>query len=280
MNIFKCILPLILLILIVPKGTSQTKIMSYNIRYDTPNDGENWWDLRKDDVVELLKYYRADFVGIQEAMPNQFMYIADKIDDYKHIGFGRDGEGTNSEAIPIFYNSDYYVLLRSNTFWLSETPEKISKGWDAALNRIVLHGVFKNKKSNQIIHIINTHFDHKGKVARHKSAELLVEYIRNNHLANDNIVLMGDLNSLPTESPITLLEKELTNSYKTKESIAYGPIGTFNGFDILNPASRQIDYIFTKNIEINNYRCVDDRRHNNLFPSDHFPVLVDISINN
>ncbi|MFT6018396.1 MAG: endonuclease/exonuclease/phosphatase family metal-dependent hydrolase [Saprospiraceae bacterium] len=276
MKSFKLILILTCISLVVSKSFAQTKIMSFNIRYDTPNDNENWWELRKDEVVEMLKYYSPDFIGVQEAMPKQLNFISNNLDIYDYIGHGRDGLVTDSEGIPIFYNSAKYELLEKKIFWLSETPEKVSRGWDAALNRIVVHGVFKSKITNQIVNIINTHFDHMGENARLKSAELLIDYIRKNHLTDKKIVLMGDLNCLPTESPIKLLEQEFKNSYKIKDSSVYGPVGTFNGFDTIRSVTKQIDYIFTKNVGIKNYRCIDDRRKNNLYLSDHFPILIEI----
>ena len=276
MKYFKLILILVGTFLVVSSSYAQTKIMTFNIRYNTPNDGENWWELRKDEVVESLKYYQPDFIGIQEAMPDPLKFIANSLDDYDYIGHGRDGIDTDSEGIPIFYNSTKYELLEKKVFWLSETPEKVSRGWDAALNRIVVHGVFKSKTTDQIVDIINTHFDHKGENARLKSAELLIDYLRKNQLLNKKIVLMGDLNCLPTESPIKLLESELKSSYGIKGFPVYGPVGTFNGFDTIGIVTKKIDYIFTKNIIIKNYRCIDDRRKNNLYLSDHFPIMIEI----
>jgi endonuclease/exonuclease/phosphatase family metal-dependent hydrolase len=250
--------------------------MSYNIRYDTPNDGENWWELRKDEVVNLLKYYSPDFIGIQEAMPNQLKFVAHHLDNYNYIGHGRDGYGTDSEGVPIFYNKAKYELLNTEIFWLSTTPGKASRGWDADLNRIVVYGKFKSRTADQIVHIFNTHFDHKGENSRQKSAQLIIDYIRNNQLTDRKIVLMGDLNCLPSDSPITVLEKEFRSSYKINESSAYGCIGTFNGFNTEKAVTKKIDYIFTKNIDVKRYRCIDDRRTNNLHISDHFPIIVEI----
>lgn len=272
----KLLLVFISLFIVFSSSFAQTKIMSYNIRYDNPNDGENWWELRKDEVIDLLKYYSPDFIGFQEAMPNQLEFIASNLEEYNYIGHGRDGLGTNSEATPIYYNSSKYELLEKEIFWLSETPEKISRGWDAALKRIVVYGKFKTKTTNQILHIFNTHFDHRGENARHKSAELLVDYVRKNQLADQKIVLMGDFNALPSESPILLLEQEFMIGYKTKGQTGYGPVGTYNGFDTIKAVTKKIDYIFTRNIDIKSYRCIDDRRKNNLHVSDHFPVIIEI----
>ncbi len=275
MKYFKLILILTCAFLVAPDSYAQTKTMTFNIRYNTPNDGENWWELRKDEVVESLKYYHPDFIGIQEATLNQLKFIANELDDYDHIGHGRDGAGTESEGVPIFYNNKKYELLEAKVFWLSETPEKVSKGWDAAFNRIAVHGVFKNKTTNQIIDIINTHFDHEGEIARQKSAELLIDYVKKNNLTNKKTVLMGDFNCIPSESPIVLLESEFKSSYTIKDLPVYGPVGTFNGFDTIGTVTKKIDYIFTKNIAVKNYRCIDDRRKNNLYLSDHFPIIIE-----
>ena len=275
MKNFKLIFILMGTFLFVTSSYAQTKIMTFNIRYNTPNDGENWWELRKNEVVESLKYYHPDFIGLQEAMPDQLKFIAANLDTYNYIGYGRDGKGIDSEEIPIFYNSTKYKLIEKKMFWLSETPEKVSRGWDAALNRIVVHGVFKCKTTNQIVDIINTHFDHKGENARLRSAELLINYVKENHLTHKEFVLMGDLNCLPTEPPIKLLESELNSSYGVKDVPIYGPVGTFNGFDTIRNVTEKIDYIFTKNITVKNYRCIDDRRKNNLYLSDHFPIMIE-----
>ena len=252
----------------------QTNIMSFNIRYDTPRDKENWWEFRKEEVVGLLNYYQPDFIGIQEAMPNQSKFIAKNLASYKYIGHGRDGLNTYSEGIPLFYKEEKFRLLENELFWLSDTPKKASKGWDAALNRIVVYGVFKNKANGDTLHIFNCHFDHQGNIARKKSAELLVAFITEKGIADEKIILMGDLNCLPTEEPIRIIKQQMTDSFNYKT--AYGPLGTFNEFDTEKVLTKRIDYIFTKNIEVKSYRTIDDRRKNNLYPSDHLPILIKI----
>lgn len=263
-------------ILIVTSTYAQTKVMSYNIRYDNKNDGDNWWGHRKGEVVDMLQYYHPEIFGLQEVLPAQLAFIADHMDDYSYIGHGRDGVGTNSESTPIFYNKDKYELLHQETFWLSDTPQEISRGWDAALPRIALYGRFKNKSTGQTIHVINTHFDHRGELARHNSAQLLVDYIREESLSDESLIVMGDLNCLPSESPIGVLKEEVDDAHDLKDKPVYGPTGTFNGFDISMIADRRIDYMFTKNVVVESYRCIDDRRSNNLHVSDHFAVMIKI----
>jgi len=254
----------------------QTAVMSFNIRYDSANDEENSWEFRKKEVVDLIKYYQPDFLGVQEAMPNQSEFLAENLGSYHFIGHGRDGKNTKSEGIPLFYNISKFELLSKEVFWLSETPKKVSKGWDAAYKRIVVYGVFRNKTTNDTVHIFNCHFDHRGKVARVQSAKLLLETINKKQLTAHNVIIMGDFNSLPTEAPIEILKQQFEDSYNALNYLVYGPIGTYNGFDVKSMLAKRIDYIFTKNLEVISYRNIDDKRKNNLWFSDHLPILIEI----
>lgn len=257
----------------------QTSVMSFNIRYDSSHDEENGWGYRKKEVVDLIKYYQPDFLGVQEAMPNQSKFLNEKLDLYKFIGHGRDGKNSVSEGIPLFYNITKFELLSKEIFWLSETPEKVSKGWDADYKRIVVYGVFRNITTKDTVHIFNCHFDHKGKVARVQSAKLMLETISRKQLTDKNVIIFGDLNSLPAEAPIEILKQQFEDSYDSSNYPVYGPVGTYNGFDTKSILSKRIDYIFTKNVEVESYRNIDDRRKNNLWFSDHLPVLIKLKIN-
>lgn len=254
----------------------QTSIMTFNIRYDSSHDEENQWGLRKKEVVDLIKHYQPDFLGIQEAMPNQSKFLEENLNFYNYIGHGRDGKNTESEGIPLFYNISKFELLSKEIFWLSETPEKVSKGWDADFYRIVVYGVFRNKITKETVHILNCHFDHRGKVARVQSAKLLLETIRKKQLTDKSVIILGDFNSSPSDAPIEILKEEFEDSYDSLNYPVYGPVGTFNGFDTKSTLEQRIDYIFTKNFEVKSYRNIDDRRKNNLWFSDHLPVLIKI----
>ena len=273
MNTHKLILLLSALFLFVQCSHAQMKFMSYNIRYDNKDDGDNWWELRKDEVVHLLQYYSPEFIGLQEAMPNQLTFIADHLDNYNFIGHGRDGSGTDSEATPIFYNKYEFNLIKSDIFWLSETPKKPSKGWDASLNRIVVYGSFENQGTGDTLHVFNCHFDHLGAQARENSSKQLIDYIKDKNLSHKKIILMGDLNSLPSATPIKILGQFLKDSYQNHHRV-YGPVGTFNQFDTKRVLTQRIDYIFVRNVEVKSYRAIDDKRKNNLYPSDHLPIII------
>ncbi len=249
--------------------------MSFNIRYDSPTDNENSWEYRKTAIVELLKDYESDFVGIQEATPNQLLYLEKELDSYDYIGFGREGINSKSEGVPLFYLKNKYTPVKSEVFWLSSTPKTISLGWDASYKRIVVYGAFKNKETGEVWHILNCHFDHRGELAREKSAELLLSFIEDQNIASEKVLLIGDLNCLPAEKPIQILKQKFKDA-ATCETV-FGPRATFNAFDLEKVPTKRIDYIFTRNLKINSFSTLDIRRENNRYISDHFPVLIQVS---
>ena len=246
-------------------------IMTYNIRLDTEADGINMWDNRKEGVLSLIKEESVDILGIQEGLPSQIEYLSKELDGYSMIGEGRDG-GNNGEYSAIYYRNKKMSLIQTETFWLSETPEMPSIGWDAAINRIVTLGIFKIKKSKKELIVYNTHFDHIGKIAREKSVGVILNHIKENDFQNRPLIVMGDFNLSPEDLPIELLSKELNDSFKLFP--VKNPVGTFNGFDLDNKLLDRIDYIFTKNIKITNYKHLNKKLSSGLWPSDHLPILI------
>jgi endonuclease/exonuclease/phosphatase family metal-dependent hydrolase len=250
------------------------KVMTYNIRLDVASDGENTWNLRKDHVAGLLQFYQPDILGIQEGLPHQVHYLDSLLIGYQVIGQGRDG-GKKGEQSAIFYNHQTFDVLESDTFWLSETPEKVSKGWDAQLNRICTYGLFKNKITKEVFWVFNTHLDHVGAVAREKSAQLIHQMIESKNSKKYPVVVMGDLNSEPITNQVMFLSEKYLNA-KKEAALVYNATGTFNGFDFFKPVTTEIDYIFLskEKITIQKYAVLTDS-YNCKYPSDHFPVLVE-----
>ena len=249
------------------------RIMSYNIRLDVPSDGINQWNYRREGLVSLVQEEKPDVFGIQEGLPHQVSFLSQQLEGYSMIGKGRDG-GNNGEYSAIYYKKNKLKLLKSETFWLSETPKKPSVGWDAALNRIVTYGVFSTVNSNKKIVVYNTHFDHIGKQARENSAKLIVHHIKANNFTKEQLVVMGDLNAVPKEAPIKLLSNHLEDAFTSTP--VKNPIGTFNAFNIQSKLVRRIDYVFTKNLEVIEYRHIQKKLPNGLWPSDHLPVIISI----
>lgn len=268
----------IVFIMLFAWGFSQNlKVMSFNIRLQVESDKENAWTERKQDAVDLLKYYHPDYFGVQEALPEQMKDIKSGLKNYDYVGVGRDDGKEDGEFSAIFYDRDRLRVIHSGTFWLSETPEAPSRGWDAACNRVCTYAVFKDKKSNKEFLAMNLHFDHVGNVARMKSADLIVKKIKEINPKNLPVILSGDFNLTEDAEPIKIISKNLEDSFYHSETKHYGPVGTFTGFNVNEIPKERIDYIFVKGLKIKSHRHINDRRENLLYPSDHFPVLVDLS---
>lgn len=253
------------------------KCMTYNIRFDNPKDTPNAWDDRKEDVKKLISYYNPAILGTQEGLKHQLDYLQDQLPNYTYVGVGRDDGKNKGEYTAIFYDTIQVDLIEQNTFWLSETPEKVSVGWDAAMERICTYGLFKTKMEGIRFWVFNVHFDHVGKQARANATELILKKIESLTGKNDPVVLMGDFNLEPETAPIQSINKVLKDAYSHSLKPSYGPVGTFNAFNPMHPLDRRIDYIFTnQRFLVGNHRHIDDRRSQNLYPSDHLPVFASL----
>jgi endonuclease/exonuclease/phosphatase family metal-dependent hydrolase len=249
------------------------KVISYNIRYNNLNDGINKWDNRKETIFNFLEDEHPDFIGMQEVLENQLNELNENLEDYNSIGIGREDGKNKGEFSPIFYLEESYKLIKTNTFWLSETPDKVSLGWDAAIERICTYGHFESKKTKKRFWVFNTHFDHMGEIARQKSAELIISKIEKLNTKKEPIVLMGDFNLIPISDPIKILSKIFIDSF----SINSNPsnfIGTYNGFRESYDNNMRIDYIFSKGLDVKSSEHVGIKTPFRGWASDHHPVKV------
>ncbi len=252
------------------------KIMTYNIRYDNPEDGLNAWDNRKLELTHLISYYKPDVLGIQEGLIHQLHYLDAQLTEYSRIGLGRDDGLEKGEFSAIYYNHNKLSLIKSSTFWLSERPDTVSVGWDASMERICTYGLFKDKSTKKNVWIFNTHYDHIGKLAREKSSELILKKIREVNTNDYPVILMGDFNSEPNSQTITILTNAFGDASEKSSHGIYGPAGTFTGFDKNTLAEKRIDYLFVKNLKVTTYRHIDDKMKNSNYLSDHLPVLIEL----
>ena len=251
------------------------RVMSYNIRLDVESDGENKWDLRKQRVTGLMKYHGADFIGGQEVQEHQRLYILSQLDGFSSIGVGRDDGKTGGEYSCIFYNTKKYKLVKQSTFWLSATPDTVSRGWDAACNRVCTYGLFMDKISRKLVWIFNTHFDHIGVEARRNAAKLILTRIASINKENYPLIFMGDLNTHPDEEPAHIISSKLTN-VRTVAKEVYGNADTWNAFHFGEKPNGCIDYIFMSpnpNVKALSFATITDS-YDMKYPSDHFPVLA------
>lgn len=253
-------------------------IMTFNIRLNTKSDGINQWDNRKEILSSVLEFQDIDICGMQEAFIGQILDIKSNLSEYDYIGVGRDDGKEAGEFSPLFYKKGRFKLLKYDTFWLSETPNAPSKGWDASYNRVVTWAKFKDLFSNTEFYVFNTHFDHKGEIARRESAKLLIAKVQeiSNNLPS---IILGDFNSNLEDEPYLLLNQAFKNTKNLSLIKHFGPNSTFNGFDSKEQKDREIDHIFCNN------SAVKILKHGTLsqtwegrFASDHHAVMVSIKV--
>lgn len=267
----------VLLALAVP--AARIRVMTYNIRLDIASDKDNDWNHRRDFLTGQIRFHAADIVGVQEALPNQIKDISDAFPEFGLIGIGRDGEG-KGEASAIFYNKTRFQVSQTATFWLSETPDRVSKGWDASYIRICTYGLFKDRSTNRSFWVFNTHLDNNGAVAREKGLDLILKRIDQVNKRNLPVFLTGDFNAEPNSPELKLVSLRMSDARAVSLEKPFGPAATFTGFRYDEPPRLLIDYIFVsdpKRIVVRKYGVLSDSV-NRQFPSDHFPVLIEAEL--
>lgn len=270
----KIILAYIVFIVMTSGAYAQDlSVMTYNVKLDYPKEGKNSWTDRKEFMANQIKFHEPDVFGVQEPMPNQMVDLDKLLEHYSYVGVGRDDGKNEGEYSAIFFNTKTIKVLESSTFWLSETPDKVSKGWDGFCNRVCTYALFQHKKTKEKFWVFNTHFDHVGKVARKNSTTLILDKINTLNTDKLPVFLTGDFNMEPQNENISTITQTLLDS-KTVAEIVHGPEGTFNGFNFNKPVNRRIDYVFVSNsIKIKKYAVLSDN-WDLKYPSDHFPVIV------
>lgn len=279
MNWIKKVIILVIFMLVSVISNAQSlKVMTYNIRLDVASDGANNWNLRAAFFTSQIQFYGPDIFGIQEALPNQVLDISNALPSYNYIGLGREENGLG-ESSNIFYNKNRFEIKKDSTFWLSDSPEKVSMGWDAAYNRVCTYALFKDVKTKQLFWVFNTHLDHIGEVAKNKGLSLIMARIAQLNTKNYPVIFMGDLNSEPTENRIIALKNTMNDSREIAKEKPFGPLGTFNNFKHNEVVNKRIDYIFlSKNsiFKVKKYAVLSDSKDLK-YPSDHLPVYVEIN---
>jgi endonuclease/exonuclease/phosphatase family metal-dependent hydrolase len=255
------------------------RIMSYNIRFDNPDDGVDAWPNRSHHVAHLIEeVYRPDLIGLQEALLHQLEELNVALEHYSWVGKGRSDGHIEGEFSPIFYNREKYELVQTNTFWLSDTPDiPGSLSWDAAITRIVTWARFRERSNDREFVLFNTHFDHLGTESRKESAKLILEHSR--RIANSAPAFVtGDLNVTEESEAYRMLQDDpyLKDARYASKNGHVGPTASFNNWIELREPESRIDYIFVdSNIDVLSHIIADDR-YDGRFPSDHLPVIADI----
>lgn len=254
------------------KPANYINVMSFNIRYNNTNDGVNAWPNRKDNVKALVKFHDADILCVQEALALQVDQLSENT-NYERVGVGRNDGKREGEFTAIYFDKDRFRKKDGGTFWLSETPEVPSKGWDAAIVRICTWVKLHDKWNKKDFIVFNTHYDHVGVQARIEAAKLIKKKIM--EIAPTlPVILTGDLNVTPETEAIATLKTFLTDTKEATIEQAYGPEGTFNGFKFNAKLLDRIDYIFVnKGFKVQKYASLTDSKDQK-YPSDHLPIMA------
>ena len=268
------LLSLAVLLLCGGCGNSQKdveiKYISYNIRNSRANDGDNAWDIRKSATKEMIEREQPDIFGLQEAYIEQLQYIDNNFPNYSRVGVGRDDGKEDGEFMAVYYRNDKFKLLDNGVFWLSETPDECSMGWDAACRRIVTWAKLKDIESKKVFYAFNTHLDHVGEVAREQSILLIVDRI-NKIVKKDKapVFLSGDFNSNVNSAIFDPLKNIMKDSRAILPESEWIP--TYNNYGNGNDA--MIDYIFYKNAEVLDFKTLNGD-YGKPYISDHYPVMA------
>jgi len=256
------------------QSNNALKIMSFNIRYGTAEDGVNSWSFRKEYVLKTIIDFNADILGLQEALQFQIDELINQLPEYNYVGVGRDDGKSAGEFSCILYRKERFEIDSTNTFWFSETPEVVaSKSWGNNITRICTWAKINDKLSKKSFYVFNVHLDHESQNSREKSSTLLMNQINEKLLP---VILTGDFNC-GDENPVikTILSSGLTDTFR-KLHTKRNDEGTFNSFKGETNGDK-IDFIFTsKEFEVF-YSTIVRTNYNGKFPSDHFPVTAIIS---
>jgi endonuclease/exonuclease/phosphatase family metal-dependent hydrolase len=255
------------------------KIATYNIRYDNKGDSGNLWVNRAPIVAALIEFHDFDVFGTQEALKNQLDDISNALPQYTRYGLGRDDGKEKGEHSAIYFKKDMFNLLKKGDFWLSQTPDKPSLGWDATCcNRICSWVYLEHKKSKKKFYFFNAHFDHQGVQARKESSPLILKKIKEIAGAQP-VIFTGDLNGSHTSEWYLSLANSglIRDSYKDVKK-PYVNNASFNAFGRARGRYDIIDHIFiTKHFTASKWGILTDTYHGK-FPSDHFPVVAEMVI--
>ena len=261
-------------------GSATTlSVMTFNMRYDNPEDGQNNWRFRRERIAGVIKAQEVDVLGTQELLSNQFNDLSGLLTGYQGVGVGRRDGAESGEYCAVFFRKDRFTLLDSGTFWLSETPEVVgSLGWDGACERIATWVVLRDRDGRELF-FIDTHLDHVGQVARDEGVSLLMKRIET--LSGGRpVILTGDFNSEPGSSVVAHVQKD--GVLRDAKAIAAQRSGTdwsFSDFGQIPEAERPLlDYIFVSgDIEAVRYEVLPDIFDGG-YVSDHAPVMAVVKI--
>jgi endonuclease/exonuclease/phosphatase family metal-dependent hydrolase len=259
------------------------KVMTLNIRYDNPDDSLYAWPKRTKIICNFLENEKPDLLGMQEVLPPQYEYLDSVLTDYSSVGVGRTDGAKEGEMNPVFFRKDRFELIRTRTFWLSDSCEVAgSRAWGTDLPRIVTWTELSEKTTHEHFYFFNTHFAHDSDSARIMSSELLLNKV-DSIASGFPFVITGDLNMLISDKGYEILTGPyesvplLRDTYAVTEKRPVGPAYTFNGF-AENKSSGRVDYVFVRNgMKVLEHRTFI-KKERGIYISDHWPVMATVSL--
>lgn len=248
------------------------KVMSYNIRMGTVKDGTNSWEYRYPATAMMIQDQKPDVFGVQEAFDFQIRFIEDNFTDYDCVGVGRDNGKSEGEHMSIFWNKKTVKMIKWGTFWLSETPEKPSKGWDAACKRTATWALMKDKNTGKMFYFVNTHLDHRGSEARRQGLNLIVSRIDEINQKGYPMVLTGDFNMKPDDAALTGLEQKMQSARKiAPKTDNHATLNLWGK----GKADMVIDYIYVTGFSAcPEYHTITEKYGAWKYVSDHYPIYA------
>lgn len=249
------------------------KVISYNVRYtgEPATDGENHWDYRRHASINMVREERPALIGTQEVLAGQLEFLRENLPEYEAVGVGRDDGISAGEHMAIFYRKEAVEMIDWGTFWLSETPEKPTMGWDAACHRTCTWARLRDKASGKEFALMNTHLDHIGKVAREQSIRLLMQRMAELVGADTPVVMTGDFNSTTDQEIYSPLKASMQDAREV--ATRSDRRSTFNGW---GRGSGVIDHIFVRGAKVDRFEVLCDKNYGAPYISDHYPVAAEI----
>jgi endonuclease/exonuclease/phosphatase family metal-dependent hydrolase len=268
----KLIVGLALCLAIPAPQAAEWRVMSFNIRYGTADDGPDAWPARQGRVAALIRREAPDILGLQEALRFQLDELRAMLPAYGEVGVGRDDGREAGEYAAILFRTDRFQLVQSGNFWFSDTPSVPgSRSWGNTITRLATWVRLRDRATSDTVSVYNVHLDHESQPSRERSVALLLQRIRQrgNH---DPVIVTGDFNAGEDNPAVAAMRSAFTDTYRDVHP-ADTLVGTYHGFRGTTTGAR-IDYVWTSDGLTTLEARIERTREGGRYPSDHFPVLA------